>query len=114
MSYEEIFILGWKFNGFMLVLNMLIVFRALKSRGPIDLRQENEMLEELKDEFSQYYPYRKYGTLLSYFIPFMASFKIFYRLIEMYSFTSKNIDASIFDYMEYKYRLDIQKAKDNQ
>ena len=113
MSYEEIFILGWKFNGFMLVLNMLIVFRALKLRGPIDLQRENAILEELKNEFTQYYPYRKYGTLLSYFIPFMASFKIVYRLIEMYSFVSKNIGASIFDYMEYKYKYDIQKAKDN-
>jgi len=112
MSYEEIFILGWKLNGFMLVLNMLIIFRALKLRGPVDLQKENEILEELKDEFSQYYPYRKYGTLLSYFIPFMASFKIIYRLFEMYSFVKKNIDASLFDYMEYKYKYDIQKAKE--
>ena len=49
MSYEEIFILGWKFNGFMLVLNMLVVFRALKLRGPTDLQRENAILEELKN-----------------------------------------------------------------
>ncbi len=113
MSYEEIFILGWKFNAFMLVLNLFIVLKALKSKAAIDLHKENEMLEELKDEFTQYYPYRKYGTLLSYFVPFMAFFKILFRLIEMFSFINRNSDASIFDYMEYKYRCDIQKAKEN-
>jgi len=113
MSYEEIFILGWKFNGFMFVINMFIVFKALKSRGAIDLQKENAILEELKNEFSHYYPYRKYATLLSYFVPFMAFFKILFRLIEMFSFINKNEDTSIFDYMEYKYRYDIQRAKNN-
>lgn len=114
MSYEEIFILGWKLNVFMLVLNLFIVLKALKSKAAIDLHKENVLLEELKDEFSQYYPYRKYGTLLGYFVPFMAFFKILFRLIEMFSFLKRNSDASFFDYMEYKYRYDIQKAKENE
>lgn len=113
MSYEEIFILGWKFNGFMFLINILIVFKALKSRTSIDLHKENEILKELKDEFVIYYPYRKYGTLLSYFVPFMAFFKILYRLLEMYSFVNKNKNASIFDFMIYKYECDIQRAKNS-
>ncbi len=112
MSYEEIFILGWKLNFFMLVLNMLIVFKALKNSGPASLHRENQILDELKNEFTHYYPFRKYATLLSYFVPFMASFKIVFRLFEMYSFVKKNIGATLFDYMEFKYRFDIQRAKD--
>ncbi len=111
MSYEEIFILGWKLNFFMLLLNMFIVFKALKAKGPMDLHKENESLEELKNEFTYYYPYRKYATLLSYFTPFMGFFKIAYNLLEMMMFMKKNKDTSIFEFMLYRYERDIALAK---
>lgn len=111
MTYEAIFILGWKLNAFMLVLNLLIVFRALKGRGPMDLHKENESLEELKNEFTFYYPYRKYGTLLSYLTPFMGFFKIAYNIIEMFMFMKKNEGTSLFEFMLYRYQRDINRAK---
>ena len=111
MSYEEIFILGWKLNVFMLVLNLFIVLRALKAKGPMDLHKENASLEELKNEFTHYYPYRKYGTLLSYFTPFMGFFKIAYNMVEMFMFLKKNEGSSLFEFMLYRYQRDISRAK---
>ena len=111
MSYEEIFILGWKLNFFMLLLNLFIVFRALKSKGPMDLHKENESLEELKNEFTYYYPYRKYVTLFSYFTPFMGFFKISFNIVEMFMFMQKNEGTTLFDFMLYRYQRDINRAK---
>jgi len=111
MSYEEIFILGWKLNIFMLVLNLFVVFRALKSKGPVDLHKENALLEDLKNEFTHYYPYRKYGTLLSYLTPFMGFFKVGYNIIEMFMFMNKNEGTTLFEFMLYRYQRDIDIAK---
>jgi len=111
MSYEDIFILGWKLNAFMLVLNLFIVLKALRSKGPVDLHKENSSLEELKNEFTHYYPYRKYGTLLSYFTPFMGFFKISFNIVEMFMFMNRNEGTSLFEFMLYRYQRDIDIAK---
>lgn len=113
MSYEEIFILGWKLNAFMLVLNLFIVLKALKTKDSMDLHKENESLEELKNEFTFYYPYRKYATLLSYLTPFMGFFKILFNMVEMFMFFQKNEGTSLFEFMLYRYQRDINRAKNN-
>lgn len=111
MSYADIFIMGWNLNAFMFVLNFIIVLKVVSNKQNIDLKQESEVLRELKGEFEQYYPYRKYTTLLSYIIPFTAFFRMGYRLFEMYMFFNKNEGTSMYDYMKYKYQMDIATAK---
>lgn len=111
MSYSDIFIMGWNLNAFMFVINFLIVLRVVSNKENRDLKQESEVLRELKSEFDQYYPYRKYTTLLTYMIPFTAFFRMVYRMFEMYMFFNKNQGTSMYDYMMYKYQMDIATAK---
>ena len=111
MTYADIFILGWNLNAFMFVLNFVIVLKVVTNKQKEDLQQESESLRELKNEFEQYYPYRKYMTLLTYMIPFTAFFRMSYRLFEMYMFFAKNTGTSMYDYMSYKYESDIKLAK---
>jgi len=111
MSYEEIFILGWNLNLFMFFINLFIALRTMTTKSKEQLHVENKILGSLKNEFDQYYPYRKYETLITYFIPFTAFFRMTYRMIEMYSFFSRNKGSTLFDYMIYKYQSDIELAK---
>lgn len=111
MSYLDIFILGWNLNLLLFAINFLIVIKVVSNRANDDLKQESQVLRELKQEFDHYYPYRKYMTLLTYFIPFTAFFRMSYRLLEMYLFLNKNAGTTIYDYMMYKYESDINLAK---
>ncbi len=111
MSYEEIFILGWNLNILMFVINFIIALTTMTSKPKEQLFVENKILTSLKNEFDKYYPYRKYETLVIYFIPFAAFFKMCYRIIEMYFFFSRNRGTKMFDYMIYKYQSDIELAK---
>lgn len=111
MSYEEILILGWNLNILMFVLNFLLALKTMTSKPREQLHVENKVLTNLKNEFDKYYPYRKYETLITYFIPFTAFFRMSYRLFEMYSFFNKNRGTTMFDYMIYKYQSDIELAK---
>jgi len=111
MTYSEIFILGWNLNAFMFVLNFILAITVIKSNHPDDLQKQNEILERLKEEFDEYYPNRKYETLITYIIPFTAFFRMSFRIIEMFSFFSRNKGTSMFDFMVYKYESDINKAK---
>lgn len=111
MSYEEIFLIGWGLNLCMFILNFYIAFKTMASRSKEQLHEENRVLAQLKEEFDEYYPYRKYETIITYFIPFTAFFRTSYRLFEMKAFFDKNRDCTIFDYMVYKYQSDITLAK---
>ncbi len=111
MSYEEIFILGWNLNILMFVINFIIALATMTSKPKEQLFVENKILTSLKNEFDKYYPYRKYETLATYFIPFTAFFRMCYRIIEMYFFFSRNRGTKMFDYMIYKYQSDIELAK---
>ncbi|QDF28839.1 hypothetical protein [Halarcobacter anaerophilus] len=111
MSYEEIFIYGWNLNALMFFLNLFIGIRSMNSKTREELVEENKILGRLKSEFDKYYPYRKYETIISYLMPFTAFFRVSYRLIEMRMFFNKNMEASLVDYMIYKYENDIKIAK---
>lgn len=112
MSYAEIFIVGWNLNAMMFVLNFFIVLKVVSNKDNEDLKEESKVLRELKSEFEHYYPYRKYTTLLTYIIPFTAFFRMGYRLFEMYMFFARNSGTSMYDYMAYKYQMDITMAKE--
>ena len=77
------------------------------------MTKEHEILGELKLEIDKYYPNRGYETLLSYFIPFVAFYKVLWRIIEMASFFKKNLNTRMFDYMVYRYEKEISMAKNN-
>lgn len=111
MTYEEIFILGWNLNVTMFLMNFFLALRTMSSKNKEQLMEENKVLNNLKEEFDKYYPYRKYETMLTYFIPYTAFFRMSYRLIEMSSFFTKNTGTSMVDYMIYKYQSDIDLAK---
>lgn len=111
MSYEEIFILGWNLNLMMFFTNFFLALRTMTSRSKEQLVDENKVLSELKEEFDEYYPYRKYETIFSYIIPFTAFFRMSYRFLEMISFLKKNENTTIVDFMIYKYQSEIQIAK---
>ncbi len=111
LTYEEIFILGWNLNLLMFLTNLALAIRTMNQKSREQLLQENEVLSELKAEFDFYYPYRKYETLVTYLIPFTAFFRMSYRIFEMLSFFSKNKGTTLIDYMIYKYRNDIELAK---
>lgn len=111
MTYTDIFVLGWNLNIIMFVINFLIVLRVVSNKAKDDLKGESEVLRQLKEEFDHYYPYRKYMTMLTYLIPFTAFFRMSYRLFEMYMFFNKNAGTGIYDYMMYKYQMDIAIAK---
>lgn len=111
MTYEEIFILGWNLNLLMFLLNIALAIRTMNKKTKEQMLKENEVLSELKMEFELYYPYRKYETLIAYFIPFTAFFRMGYRILEMQSFLSRNEGTTLVDYMIYKYKSDIELAK---
>jgi hypothetical protein len=111
MSYGEIFILGWNLNGLMFVVNLLMAINVIKSVDIVDISKEHETLEELKKELDTYYPNRGFETLISYFIPFTAFFRVSWRFFEMKMFFTKNEGTNLFDFMVYRYQKDIQIAK---
>ncbi|WP_321315395.1 hypothetical protein [Halarcobacter sp.] len=111
MSYADIFVYGWSLNLLMFFINLIIGIRSMNSKTKEQLLQENKILSRLKFEFDKYYPYRKYETIISYLMPFTAFFRVCYRLLEMKMFFSKNIEATLFDYMIFKYENDINIAK---
>jgi hypothetical protein len=111
MSYFDIFVLGWNLNVVMFVINFLLVLKIIKTHQRDDLLKQSEVLNNLKKEFDQYYPYRKYSTLATYLFPFAAFFRMTYRLLEMASFFMKNSNTTMYDYMLYKYQNDINLAK---
>lgn len=111
MSYEEIFIYGWNLNLVMLFLSVFMGIKSMNSKSKEQVMYENEILSRLKAEFDKYYPNRKYETIVSYIIPFTAFFRVAFRLVEMKMFFNKNSEATLFDYMIYKYENDIKIAK---
>ena len=111
MTYEEIFILGWNLNLMMFVLNFFLAIRAISTKNKDQLMQENVYLSDLKKEFDQYYPYRKYETMVTYMMPFAAFFRMTYRISEMVSFFNRNENTTMVDFMIYKYQSDIDLAK---
>jgi len=111
MTYDEIFLLGWNLNLIMFFFNFFLAIRTISTKSKEQLEKENVYLSSLKEEFDEYYPYRKYETILTYVIPFTAFFRMTFRLIEMISFFNKNENTTLVDYMIYKYESDIQTAK---
>lgn len=111
MNYDEIFILGWGLNLFMFFANLFLAIGTLRQSDPAQLHKEHRALHELKEEFDKYYPNRAIETLISYFIPFVAFYRVGWKLFELKMFLSKNNEASMFDFMVYKYEADIAKAK---
>ena len=112
MSYAEIFIVGWCLNLLMFVVNFIIAINVMRSTDITTVQKEHEVLMELKQQIDKYYPNRSFETLLSYFLPFVAFYRVGFRLIEMNMFFSKNKDATMFDYMVYRYQKDIDIAKE--
>ena len=113
MDYGQIFMYGWGLNIVMFLVNLSIALKVIKSTDVTTMTKEHEILGELKLEIDKYYPNRGYETLLSYFIPFVAFYKVLWRLIEMLSFFSKNPSARMFDFMVYRYEKEISVAKHN-
>jgi len=111
MSYGDIFIIGWNLNALMFVVNLLMAFTILKSSDPMELVKESEQLGLLKEEFDKYYPNRRYETLITYFFPFTAFFRLGFRFFEMSLFFKKNEGTKMYDFMIYKYQSDIDKMK---
>jgi hypothetical protein len=111
MSYYDIFSLGWGLNGAMFFINFILAIQTMKTQDPVSLYKQSEILSELKKEFDKFYPNRSYETLISYFIPFVAFYRVGWRLVEMTMFFNKNENAQMFDFMVYKFQTDIQKAK---
>jgi hypothetical protein len=95
----------------MFIINLILAVKIIKSGDITNLHQESKILNELKDEFDKFYPNRSYETLFSYIIPFTAFFRVGWKLIEMNMFFKKNEGTTMFDFMVYKYQLDINRAK---
>ncbi|AXH15419.1 hypothetical protein [Malaciobacter mytili] len=113
MSYEEIFILGWLANILMLFINIVVVFSVVRTNEVAKLKEQSLALEELKKEYDKYYPYHKQMAIIAYFLPFTGFFRVGFRLFEMFLFLSKNKDANVYNFIEYKYTQDIKKAKNS-
>ncbi len=111
MSYADIFIIGWNLNALMFMVNLIMAFSVLKANDPVALSKESEVLGGLKEEFDNYYPNRRYDTLITYFIPFTAFFRVMFRMYEMKMFFNRNNGTKMYDYMVYKYQSDIDKMK---
>jgi len=111
MEYGDIFILGWNVNAMMFVVNLLVAINIFRSEQVENIEKNRQILDELHTEFDKLYPNRKFETLISYLIPFTAFYKVGYKLIEIYMFLQKNQNSTIFDFMIYKYQVDIQRAK---
>lgn len=113
MEYSQIFLYGWTANIFMFLVNLLIAVNVIKSTDITTISKEHQVLNELKVEIDKYYPNRGYETLVSYFLPFVAFYKVLWRIVEMIMFFQKNKDAKMFDYMVYRYQKEISIAKQN-
>ena len=111
MSYFEIFVMGWNLNGFIFIVNLLIAFSTVKGSDPVSLHKQSESLKELKEEFDEFYPNRKYEVIISYILPFTAFFRSSYRFFEMIMFFKANSDTQMYDFMVYKYTQDINRLK---
>jgi len=111
LSYFEIFVLGWNLNGFVFFVNLFVAFLTVKSNDPISLHKQSEVLKELKEEFDELYPNRKYEVMISYILPFTAFFRTGYRFLEMAMFFKANAGTKMFDFMVYKYTQDINRLK---
>ena len=95
----------------MLVINFMFAMKMMKNTDIVQASKEHEQLSQLKEELEKYYPNRGYETLVSYFIPFTAFYRVSWRLYEMKMFFEKNEQTNMFDFMVYKYQRDIQLAK---
>jgi len=113
MEYGQIFMYGWGLNITMFLVNFIIALNVIKSTDISTMTKEHQILGELKLEIDKYYPNRGYETLLSYFIPFVAFYKVLWRIIEMVSFFSKNQNTRMFDFMVYRYEKEISVAKNS-
>jgi len=113
MDYSQIFMYGWGLNIVMFLVNLSIALNVIKSTDVTTMTKEHEILGELKLEIDKYYPHRGYETLISYFIPFVAFYKVLWRIIEMIMFFSKNQNTRMFDFMVYRYQKEISVAKKN-
>jgi len=113
MDYGQICMYGWGLNIVMFLVNLFIALNVIKSTDVTTMTKEHEILGELKLEIDKYYPNRGYETLISYFIPFVAFYKVSWRIIEMVSFFSKNQNARMFDFMVYRYQKEIAIAKNS-
>ncbi|PIF03882.1 MAG: hypothetical protein CSA86_04315 [Arcobacter sp.] len=113
MDYGQIFMYGWGLNILMFFVNLSIALNVLKSTDIITMSKEHEVLAQLKLEIDKYYPNRGYETLISYFIPFVAFYKVTWRIIEMVLFFRKNQNARMFDFMVYRYQKEIAIAKND-
>ena len=111
MTYTDIFILGWNLNALMFVMNLMMAMRILNTSDTQSLYKESETLKDLKEEFDELYPNRKYDVFISYIFPFTAFFRVSFRLIEMVMFFNKNEGTKMYHFMIYKYQLDINRAK---
>ncbi len=111
MTYTEIFIIGWNLNALMFVINLILAFNVIKSTDVIKVSEEHEKLTQLKEQVDLYYPNRAFETLFSYMIPFVAFYKVGFRILEMWAFLRQNKGATLFDFMVYRYERDIEKAQ---
>jgi hypothetical protein len=89
----------------------MIALKMMKNTDIVQASKEQEKLAQLKQELDEYSPYRGYETLVSYFIPFTAFYRVSWRLYEMKLFFEKNDGTNMFDFMIYKYQRDIYLAK---
>jgi len=113
MDYSQIFMYGWGLNIMMFLVNLIIALNILKSTDVDTMSKEHQVLAELKLEIDKYYPNRGYETLISYFVPFVAFYKVSWRIVEMILFFSKNQNAKMFDFMVYRYQKEITVAKND-
>lgn len=113
MSYLDICIIGWNLNALMFVINFFLAIKTISTQDRDTLQEESVVLKELKEELDNYYPYRTYSTLITYMIPFAGFFRMSFRLVEMVFFFQKNENTKMFDFMVYKYTMEINKVKNS-
>ena len=111
MTYSEIFIIGWNLNALMFVINLLLAFNVMKRADVVKVAKAQEKLNKLKEQIDTYYPNRALETLISYILPFVAFYRVGFRLLEMRDFLKRNKGATLFDFMIFKYQQDIDRAK---
>ena len=111
MTYSEIFIIGWNLNALMFVINLILAFNLMKGADVVKVAKAQEKLSELKEQIDIYYPNRTIETLISYILPFVAFYRVGFRLLEMRDFLKRNKGATLFDFMVFKYQQDINRAK---
>ena len=106
MSYMDICILGWNLNAAMFFVNLILAVNILKSEDLEHFDKQKEILNNLQQEFEQYYPNRRFETVISFIVPFTAFYRILFKLIELYMFLHKNKGAKFYDFVVYKYQTD--------